>query len=165
MSYTRIAAATYVASEHTTLLGELGVDDTDEAGGIKSILDRSFRALGIAESDLRAATVDDSQTRQLEAVLDYYAILRFWRESAVRVQISKRTAAGSAVAKNREQLYDHLTVVLADALSRANALGLSVGVDEFEIGALNLDILEPAVSPLGARGDGFGWSGGWWGPY
>jgi hypothetical protein len=142
VSYARSDAETYLAGEHASLFTELSVATSDTQPGIKSILDRAFRLLGVGQADLATAVVADSDVEKLEAALDYHALLRFTREASPRVHVLKVTA-GNRVQKNAELFYEHLVEALKEAKLRCKVLGVPVDGGGFEWGAYSLDFLEP----------------------
>jgi hypothetical protein len=144
VSYSRTDATEYVAGEHATLLAELSVGSYDDPTGIKGVLDRAFRALGVAQGDLATATVDDADVDKLEAALDYHVLLRLSREAAPRVSIKKSMGSSTVtVAKEGQQLPEHIKGLLADAEKRCTNLGVDLAGASFEWGSFNLDFLEP----------------------
>lgn len=137
-------AKAYAIGEHGTMLDELGISTTDNVAGIKGILDRAGRSVGVAQSDLAAFTIADDTVEKMEAALDYYTLLKASREAANRVKIAK-TTGDEKVEKDFSQYFDHIGALLKDAKACAQSLGVLVdGSSGFEWGALNLDILEPA---------------------
>lgn len=146
MAYTRDNALEYLQGEYATLASELGVQQVDELGGYKSVLDKAFRTLDVAQADLGTASVNDTDAGNIEALLDYHVLLRLQREASTRVSISRSTA-GSSVSKQRQQVYDHITALLTDARGRVDALGLAADA-EFQAGYINLDFLEPEDATL-----------------
>jgi hypothetical protein len=147
MSYTREQAAAYITAEDATLFTDFGVSTDDNQAGIKSILDRALRAVGVPEAQLSdtGVLVQDADAYKLECALDYYALLRFSKEAAGRVQVSK-SSAGNSVSKSGNQYADHIAALLKDAEARCASLGVLTGAASFEFGTLLLDYLEPDLS-------------------
>lgn len=143
MAYTRAALLTYLAAEHSALLSALSLSAADTQAGVKSVLDRTFRALGVGESDLATATVDDDQAAALESAADYYTYDRAVEIAALWVAISKGTA-GESVNKARNQAFAQLRQRRDELKSVAEGAGVTLDVPAFAAFAINLDFLEPA---------------------
>jgi len=144
MVYTRSNAEAYVQDEHEDLLTEAAIGHDDAQTGIKSVLDRAFRALDVAEAGLPAASVEDAQVGKLEALLDYYTFDRVVRKFIRHVNISKSTA-GTSVTKSRAAVYDHAVAErerMATILSRR--YDFEPDGNEVEVFDFNMDFLEPA---------------------
>lgn len=114
----RAAATAYLTAEFAALWTETGLTPDD------LLLDRAFRAVGVAESALPTATVADSAVPKLLAALDYYALLRLSRALAGAVDVSK-SAAGASVSKARGQLARNVKDLLAEATAQFKARGLA----------------------------------------
>ena len=129
MAYTRAEALAYIAGEHAALLTEAGVGTTDSQAGVKSALDRAFRTLGVVEASLATASVDDTLSAKLEALLDYHTLMKVTRYLFRAVNVAK-TTAGTAVQKNRREMYEQARQELDD--SRENCVSLSLPVWDFK---------------------------------
>jgi len=144
VSVTRAALLLYVEGEHAGLLAEAGIVVADTQAGVKSILDKAFRAVGVAQADLPTATTDATNSEKLEAAADYYTYDRLARIFARWVSISKG-AGGASASRDRSKIYtqvvaerDRMQAICAD-------LGLIVSVADSRVFTINLDFLEPAL--------------------
>lgn len=143
MAYTRAELCTYVGQEHSAVLSALGLSAVDTQAGVKSILDNSFRAVGVGEDDLASATTDDANTAKLEAAADYYTYDRAVALAALWVNISLG-GAGDSVSKARQQAFAQLQAVRDAKKAKAEDAGVTVDASGFQAFAINLDFLEPA---------------------
>jgi hypothetical protein len=119
MSLTRAELNAAVTGELAGVLTLAGFAATDTSGAMKEVLDRTFRALGIAESGLGTAAVADGAEAQAIAYLRYFVV-----DKAVWATTTKMNVkAGSAAANLREQ-HENLLRLLNAALAQAQACGL-----------------------------------------
>lgn len=117
----RAELATAVSGELAGVLTLAGFAATDTSGAMKEPLDRTFRALGVTESGLAAATVPDGSEERAIAYLRYFVI-----DKAVYATTAKMNVkAGSASANLREQ-HENLLRLQASALAVAQSYGLSL---------------------------------------
>jgi hypothetical protein len=142
MSYTRAELLTYVGAEHSALLSALSLTAADTQAGVKSILDRSFRALSVGESDLATATTDDDNAAKLEAAANYYTYDRAVDLTAPWVAISLG-GAGDSVSKSRQQAFAQLRLRRDELKAEAEAVGVTVDSPAYASFSINLDFLEP----------------------
>lgn len=140
--YTRAALLSYVSSEHAGLLTEAGIAAVDTQAGIKSVLDKTFRALGVGQSDLSTAAVDDPLTAPLEAAADYYTYNRLATIFARWVSVSK-SVGGASVSKDRSTIYQQVVAELARLKKICDGWGLIVEPPTVAVFSINLDFLEP----------------------
>jgi len=143
VSVTRAALLLYVGAEHAGLLAEAGIAAVDTQAGVKSILDRTFRTVGVGESDLATASVDTADTEKLEAAADYYTYSRLASVFARWVSVSKGVG-GASVSKDRSKVYAQVVAELARLKAICEGLGLTVGPVTTSVFTINLDFLEPA---------------------
>lgn len=142
MSVTRAALLTYVTGEHAGLLAEAGIALTDTQDGVKSILDRSFRALSVAEADLPTATTDSANTPAIQAAADYYTYDRLARIFARWVSVSKGVG-GASVSKDRSKVYAQVAAERDRMKAICATFGLTVDLADSARFVINLDFLEP----------------------
>lgn len=121
MALSRAQLNTAVTGELAGVLALGGFAATDTAGNGKEPLDRCFRALGVAESDLATATVADGAEQQALAYLRFFVV-----DKAVWATASKMDVkAGSASAAARQQ-HENLLRLWNTALAQAQYYGLPV---------------------------------------
>lgn len=119
MGLTRVQLNTAVTAELAGVLTLAGFAATDTSGAMKESLDRTLRALGVAESDLVSATIDDGVEAKAIAYLRYFVL-----DKAVLATTSKMNVkAGSSSANLREQ-HENLKQQRDEARLTADAYGL-----------------------------------------
>lgn len=121
MGMTRAALNTAVTADLSGVLTLAGFAATDTSGAMKEVLDKTFRALGVAESGLASATVADGSEQQAIAYLSYFTIDKAVWNTTAKMNVK----AGSAAANQREQ-HENLLKLLGHALAQAQAYGLPV---------------------------------------
>lgn len=115
----RAELATAVSGELAGVLTLARFTATDSSGNMKEVLDRTFRALGVAEGGLATASVADGNEERAIAYLRYFVI-----DKAVYATTAKMNLkAGSSSANLREQ-HENLLRLLASALAVAQSFGL-----------------------------------------
>lgn len=140
MSYSRSSAASYLAVQFATLCTETGQATSDTASGFGPALDNALRRLGgVAEAGLSSATLADEDVPAFLALAEYYALVRFARALATRVDTGI-----TAVEGNREQLFAHVQKLIALAATDCSAQGYPVdGAQTWSSARLQLDYIEP----------------------
>lgn len=109
MAFARADALTYLAGEWTRYLILAGITATDDPAGIKSVLDRAFRSLGVARADLATASVADADAEGAEALLDAAMVRRLHKALGDLVAVS---LGDPNVTKQRQQAWEHLNTML-----------------------------------------------------
>jgi hypothetical protein len=142
VSVTRADLLSYVTGEHAGLLSEAGISLTDTQAGLKSVLDKSFRVVGVSEDDLPTATTDAANAAKIEAAADYYTYDRLARVFARWVSVSKGVG-GASVSQDRSQVYTQVTAERDRMKAICTTLGLTVDLADSAIFTINLDFLEP----------------------
>lgn len=100
MAMTRADSADYLAGTLAQLLTDAGLDDSDDPGGLKEIIDDALLMVGTAYDDLATATVASADVLGYRAVLRYAGLLRTYDAILNRVDIQASTPS---VSKNRSQ--------------------------------------------------------------
>ena len=121
MGLTRAELNTAVTGELAGVLTLAGFAATDTSGAMKEVLDRTFRALGVAEAGLASAMVEDGAEQSAIAFARYFVL-----DKAVMATTSKMNVkAGSASANLREQ-HENLKQQRDEAYATAEVYGLWV---------------------------------------
>lgn len=136
---TRSEALTYLTTEYQELAAEAKFTGQQLTDAYNLAMDMALRQLGIQESDLATADVDQAHVLGYLALLGYYALRRFERLLAVRVDVN---IAGSLQAA-RSQAAKQVKLLLDDAKAECMAQGYAVGGTQAIVaGRFNLDFLE-----------------------
>ena len=135
----RAAASTYLTSEYSALMTEIGFDSGATAIAYSTATDMALRQLGFAEVDLPTADVAQADILGYLALLNYYALRRIQRDLSVRVDV---TIAGQITA-TRSKAAIQVKALLDDARAEAEALGFSITKPAMLAGRFTLDFLEP----------------------
>jgi len=139
----RVAATGYLTAEYEAQATDSQMDDTRLAAAYSAVIDSALRKLGIAEAAIATADVGEEDSPAYMALLDYYALRRFARLYATRVNVS----VGGALSTNRAQAFDQTKKLADEAAALCAALGYPVDAAgtnaEMSLGFLNLDFLEP----------------------
>lgn len=140
MSYSRASTASYLAVQFATLATETGQTTGDTSGGFGPAIDNALRKLGgTAEADLATASVADANVPAFLALCEYYALVRFARALATRVDTGI-----TAVEGDREQMFSHVRQLIAMAREECAAQGYPVdGSEAWSYARLQLDYIEP----------------------
>lgn len=156
MVLTRQNAESYLMTNYLTLATELGVNIS--SAGWEGVIDRSLRELGVAESGLQSATVDDTKLAPggtitgsgmrdaWFALLDYFALVMFRQWAAVRVDVNLGDSGGT-FGKQRSQIRAGIKELIDEARARAQAYGFIREGQAVEWGQMTLDWIEP-IDPL-----------------
>lgn len=146
MAQDRDWATVYVRDEFGELLADLGLTDSTVDDWLAGVLDSTFRALSVAESDLATAEATDAQVPNALLLLDYYTLRKGVR--ALGRRVDTKTEAG--LDRKRSQAFDHYTAELARAEKNAVNTGLvPAGDGAATFGRLTLDFLEPSLAEFG----------------
>jgi hypothetical protein len=134
VTISRANVATYLGEQFSSLATAVGQASYDPD------INNAFRALGVAESDLATATIDDGSRLALFTLAEYYALLRFWRQLSDRANYS---LGGNSL--NFSNMLENIQALASEAATRCAALGYAVKGDSWAVGWLNLDWQEPSL--------------------
>ncbi len=109
MSYARTDATAYLADEWSRYLTLAGLTSTDAIGGVKTVIDRAFTAMGVARASLATASLADMAAVGMEAVLDKYAARRLHKALGDLVAVAM---GDPRTSKMRQQAWEHLDAML-----------------------------------------------------
>lgn len=137
----RVAAFTYLTTEYQELATEANFTVQQVQDCYNLAMDMSLRQLGYQETDLPTADVAQASIIGYLALLQYYALRRFERLFAIRVDVN---VAGNLQAF-RSQGAKQVKMLLDDAKAECVALGFSIGVPAMTSGRFTLDFLEPTM--------------------
>jgi len=146
----RAAALDYLQGEFAEIAVETGLEQSPLLKAYNTAIDQSLRGLGYVESDIGTADTSDTQVTGYLALLDFYALTRFNRIFALRMNV---TISGSVQAE-QSQMFRQVNRLLDTAEKRLESLGLSQK-EQVVMGRVTLDFLEP-----GWAGDP-SWGGMW----
>lgn len=118
---------------------DTSVETTDNPLGWQSVIDGTFRALGLAPAD----AVPASKEQDARLLLRYYALEQFADLYAVRVDLN---LALVGVDKKRSQAFRAISARLDEARVSVEALGYITGRGGLTIGRVTLDYIEPFTS-------------------
>lgn len=140
MSYTRASATSHLAVQFATLATETGQVTTDTSAGFGPAIDQALRKIGgTAEADLATATVADATVPAFLALAEYYALTRFARALATRVDFGVPT-----VEADRPRIFAHIDRLIKLAREECAAQGYPVdGSESWSFARLQLDYIEP----------------------
>jgi hypothetical protein len=150
----RSDAYTFLDGEFRELAVEAQWDGLTTTAVYNGAIDNAWRQLGVLEASLQTTVLDDSNIFPVQALLSYYALQRFWRAFSLRVDVN---IAGS-ISATRSQLTATVKQMLQQAQVEANGYGFYVGGDNFQMGRVTLDYLEPDGAEFSAGnvlGNGF----------
>src|SRR6266567_3616726 len=133
----RATALTFLTNEYTELATDSGLSGTPLTTAYNTAIDMSLRQLGYQETDLATTNVPQTQIIGYLALLNYYALKRFARVLALRVNVG---VAGQLSA-SRSQAATQVKALLDDAEKEVVALGFTVGENAvaFSLGGGGLD--------------------------
>ena len=134
----RAAALDYLQGEFAEIAVETGLEQSPLLKAYNTAIDQSLRGLGVAESDLGTADTTSAQVTGYLALLDFYALTRFNRIFALRMNVN---ISGSVQAE-QSQMFRQVKVLLDQAEKRLAGLGLSTR-EQVIMGRVTLDFLEP----------------------
>ena len=137
----RATALNFLLAEYQELATDSGLSDVQVAGAYLTAIDMSLRQLGYQEGDLPTTDVPQTQILSYLALLHYYALKRFARVLALRVNVNMV----GQLAVSRSQAAAQVKALLDDAEKEVVALGFPVGEGAvaFSLGRMGLDFLEP----------------------
>jgi hypothetical protein len=131
----------YLLAEYAELATDSGLSDVQFTTAYTTAIDMALRQLGYAESDLPTTDVPQPQIASYLALLHYYALKRYARVFALRVNVSM----AGVLSVSREAAATQVKTLLDDAEKEVVALGFPVGEHAvaFSLGRMGLDFLEP----------------------
>ncbi len=137
----RPTALATLTEEYAELATDSGLSGGSITSAYNFAIDMSLRQLGYQETDLATTNVPQTQIIGYLALLNYYALKRFARILALRVNVG---VAGQLSA-SRSQAAIQVKALLDDAEKEVVALGFAVGENAvaFSLGRMGLDFLEP----------------------
>lgn len=124
MALTRAALTATLAGELADVLALASLEAADTTGALKEPLDRTFRALGVAEGGLAEAAAPDGAEPRAIAFATYFALARAASALAGRVDVA--TGRNETSAKE-SQAFTHVQALLEQARADAEGYGLPVG--------------------------------------
>lgn len=134
----RSAALAYVQAEFADLATETGLDQSPLLVAYNTAIDQSLRGLGYVEADIPTANTLDTQVTGYLALLDFYALTRFARIFALRMDVD----VSGSVRASQSQMFRQVRMLLDRAEKRLEGLGLSQK-EQVVMGRVTLDFLEP----------------------
>ena len=144
MALSRATLAVELGDALAGWLALAGLEPLDAAGHLKLPLDRTWRDLGVAESELATAELPDSQREAATRLATYYALRQVQGRLGPRANVS---VSGVGVSKSAAQEYEQLERAIAEARLLALPHGLSE-TSTMTAGAWRVDILEPAATEV-----------------
>ena len=137
----RSTALTYLTNEFAELAADAGFNSGQTTTAYNTALDMSLRQLGYQETDLATTDVGQSNILNYLSLMTYYALKRFVRLLALRVD----TTVGMQLSAKRSQAAIQVKALLDDAEAEVIAKGFQVGpVPAFVLGRMELDFMEPS---------------------
>lgn len=144
MTISRTTAAAHLNSQFSALATETSQAATDDsAAGYGPDIDNALRLLGVAEADLAAYAVAESDRTKYFAALKYYAAERFCNllSYAVNVSLGPQSKSGASSAAER------VCKRAAEYKEACNALGIppdgAAGSSAWQSGTWSADWQEP----------------------
>jgi hypothetical protein len=134
----RSAALDYLQGEYAEIAAETGLEESPLLKAYNTAIDQSLRGLGYVESDIGTADTTDAQVIGYLALLDFYALTRFNRIFALRMDVN----VSGSVSASQSQMFKHVKMLLDAAQKRLDGLGLSQK-EQVVMGRVTLDYLEP----------------------
>lgn len=135
----RTAALNYLQNEYAELAVETGLAQSPLLVAYNTAIDQSLRGLGYGESALTTTDTLDTEVTGYLALLDFYALTRFHRIFALRMDVN---VAGSVQAR-QSQTFLQVKALLDAAEKRLAGLGLA-NQEQITMGRVTLDYLEPS---------------------
>ena len=129
------ALATHLDEQFSALAAAVG-QDSDPLTGYQPDIDNALRRLGRAESALGTA-VNEGDRDAVYALVEYYALRRFWRLLGDRVNHSM-----GQTSYNFAHQLNHVKAMMDDAAQACLSYGYNVTGAGWTMGYLNLDWVE-----------------------
>jgi hypothetical protein len=149
----RAEALAYIQEEYQEIASESGLDADALLRTYGRAIDRSLRDLGVEEDAIVTATITiANDITAYYALLDYYALLRFSRVFSTRTDVS----VSGALSSSQSQAFKQVSSLLGEAKARLLDLGLGP-TEEFSMGRLSLDYIEPSAGSEFAGSGSPGW--------
>jgi hypothetical protein len=139
----RTAATNYLTQQYRELATDAKFTTQQTTDAYDNAIDMSLRYLGVAESDLATADVQQSDTLKYLALLDYHALERFNTLLSIRFDVS----FPGPVSAKRSQEFQQVGALLNRAENKLSSLGINIGANGqgMQSGFFNLDFLEPST--------------------
>lgn len=119
-------------------VADTGIGVEDNPAGWTSVIDATFRALGLATTGEVIATKE----QDARLLLRYYALEQFADLYSLRVDLNLSTVGFD---KKKSQAYNAIAERLKAARAAVEALGYVPSAGSVSIGRLTLDFLEPVT--------------------
>ena len=136
----RPTATNYLNEEYADLATETAWASGTITAAYNVVLDQSLRQLGYQETDLPTANVDQTNVIAYMALMDYYALTRYAKFFATRMDVS----VAPNIATKHSQVGTMVNTLLERAEERLTQLGIGP-VQQMQAGRYNLDFLEPGL--------------------
>lgn len=142
----RQSALTYLTDEYSAFATEAKLVDPALTSAYNTAIDQSLRLLSVQESDLATADVDQPNVVKYYALLDYFALDRFFKTFSLRFDVG---VGNGALNAKRSQTADQTKLLLEMAENKLANLGIVIGsaTAAYQMGRVNLDFLEPSLYP------------------
>lgn len=140
MSLTRAEVLSHLQAQFAALTTETGQVTTDTAAGFGSAIDMALRQLGTAQVSLATGTVATGDEVDGLQLAEYFALRRFARDLAIRVDISLDAPTAS---RRESQAYAQVKGLLDELKGELESRGFLKAT--WSLGSLNLDFLESAA--------------------
>ncbi len=138
----RTSAIDYLTGEYSEVVTEVKLTSDQTTTAYTNAIDMSLRQLGVADIDLSATIVSQSQTISFIALLNYYVLKRLVRVLALKYDVN----VTGAIEAKRSQAYEQIKQLFLEAEQEAINLGFNVGgIVGFQLGSIQLDFLEPSL--------------------
>jgi hypothetical protein len=143
----RTAATNTLTERYRELTADAKFTTDDTTAAYDAAIDMSLRYLGVAETDLATADVEQANVLKYLALLDYFTLERFSTLLAARFDVS----FPGPVSAKRSQAFSQIETLLQRAENKLAALGIVIGAsgEATQFGFINFDFLEP--SPAGGE--------------
>jgi len=150
----RTAATAFLTGEYAEMAASAKFTTDQTTTAYNTAIDMALRQLGVQETDLATADVDQSQVKGYIALLNYYALKRFVRLFSLQFDVN---IGNNTVFAYRSQIFKSMQQLLADAEQECLKLGYDVGGGpSFQMGQINLDYNEPGWG-IAENVDLWGW--------
>jgi len=136
----RPTATNYLNEEYADLATETAWASGTITAAYAVVLDQSLRQLGYQETDLPTANVDQTNVIAYMALMDYYALTRYAKFFATRMDVS----VAPNISAKHSQVGTMVNTLLERAEKRLTQLGIGP-VQQMQAGRYNLDFLEPGL--------------------
>lgn len=139
MTITRDDVADYLDTQFSALAVSID-QDSDPLIGYGPDINLAFRKLGVERAALATATLEDSQEDAVNALAEYFAARRIWRQLGDRVNTSTGVTSYNFTDQRKQA-----ESIMNDAKKLVTALGYDVSGDAWSVGWMNSDEFEPWI--------------------